>query len=78
MIGEPDEQWGQAAVAIVRLRPGTDVSPLDAAEALRAHCAERLAKFKVPREFRIVTEPLPRTASGKLRRSLLRAGTATA
>jgi acyl-coenzyme A synthetase/AMP-(fatty) acid ligase len=36
--------------------------------ALRAHCAARLASFKVPKQVRIVSEPLPRTASGKLLR----------
>ena len=73
VIGVPSKEWGQSVVAIVRLHPRTDLlSPLDAAEALRAHCAERLADYKQPREFRVVTEPLPRTASGKLRRSLLR------
>lgn len=74
VIGQPHAEWGQRVVAVVRLRPGTDLSPLDAADALRAHCRERLAHYKVPRDFRVVTEPLPRTASGKLRRSLLRGG----
>jgi acyl-coenzyme A synthetase/AMP-(fatty) acid ligase len=32
----------------------------------------RLAGYKVPREFHLTTEPLPRTASGKLRRAVLR------
>ncbi len=74
VVGVPDKTWGHSVVAVVRLRPGTDVSPLDAAEALRVHCREKLAGYKTPREFRVVTDPLPRTASGKLRRSLLRIG----
>ncbi len=40
---------------------------LDASE-LRAHCAAALAPYKVPKEFSIVSEPLPRTPSGKLLR----------
>jgi acyl-CoA synthetase (AMP-forming)/AMP-acid ligase II len=35
--------------------------------ALRAHCRERLAAFKVPRTIRIV-EQIPRTPTGKLQR----------
>jgi acyl-coenzyme A synthetase/AMP-(fatty) acid ligase len=38
---------------------------------LRAHCLERLAAFKVPKAFELVSE-LPRTESGKVRRADLR------
>jgi len=40
------------------------------AEALRAHCAERLGGFKVPKAIAFA-ESLPRTASGKLQRARL-------
>jgi acyl-coenzyme A synthetase/AMP-(fatty) acid ligase len=36
-------------------------------DELLAHCAQRLARFKVPKEIRFA-EQLPRTASGKLLR----------
>ncbi len=39
--------------------------------ALRDHCAESLARYKVPKRFEFVAE-LPRTASGKLLRRALR------
>ena len=42
------------------------------AEDLRAHAAGRLAGFKVPKEIERRDAPLPRTASGKLRRAVLR------
>ena len=35
--------------------------------ALRDHCRERLAAFKVPKTIRIVSQ-IPRTATGKLQR----------
>nr|WP_243857734.1 hypothetical protein [Auritidibacter ignavus] len=38
---------------------------------MRAHCRERLAGFKVPDRFEILTE-LPRTATGKIRKNELR------
>ena len=68
MIGVPDDRWGQRVVAVVRLRDGAVAD----AEALRAHCRARLAGYKVPAHVGIVTEPLPRTASGKLLRRALR------
>ena len=64
--GVPDAEWGEAVAAAVVLRPGAE-----AGEAvLRAHCAERLARFKVPKAISFV-DALPRTASGKLRRTAL-------
>lgn len=44
----------------------------DPRDVLKTHCRSRLGGYKVPREIRVVTEPLPRTASGKLRRRALR------
>ena len=38
------------------------------AEALRAHCALGLAPYKMPKQVTLVSEPLPRTPSGKLLR----------
>src|SRR5215208_3708153 len=66
VVGLDDAAWGQRVVAV--LRTSSDIEAAD----LSAHCRTLLAGYKVPREFRIVTEPLPRTASGKLRRALLR------
>ncbi|HEV2997644.1 MAG TPA: AMP-binding protein [Solirubrobacteraceae bacterium] len=64
VVGRPDERWGEAVSAVVVARPGVSVD----AEALRAHCAERLAPYKVPKRVELVGGPLPRTSSGKLLR----------
>jgi O-succinylbenzoic acid--CoA ligase len=64
VLARADERWGEAVAAIVVARPGLE---LDAGE-LRAHCAAALAGYKVPKDFSIVSDPLPRTASGKLLR----------
>jgi O-succinylbenzoic acid--CoA ligase len=67
VLGRPDPEWGEALVARVVLRNGGEVAP----EALRAHVAARLARFKVPKSVEFV-DTLPRTASGKLLRRELR------
>jgi O-succinylbenzoic acid--CoA ligase len=61
-----DPEWGEAVVATVVLRDGATA----AAEELRAHCAARLAAFKVPKAVEFA-DRLPRTASGKLLRRQL-------
>ncbi len=67
VVGASDEHWGQRVIAVVRCV--THGSPPTEAD-LREHCRTRLASYKIPREVRFVTDPLPRTASGKLQRSL--------
>jgi len=64
--GRPDPEWGEAVVATVVARDGRAPS----ADALRAHCADRLARFKVPKEIEFAPS-LPRTESGKLLRRAL-------
>jgi o-succinylbenzoate---CoA ligase len=59
----PDPEWGEAVVATVVLRDGLEAAP----DELRAHCATRLAGFKVPKTIAFAAE-LPRTQSGKLLR----------
>jgi 2-furoate---CoA ligase len=69
VIGEPDEKWGERVVAFVVAAPGLT------AEALDQHCRASgdLANFKRPRRFVFVAE-IPKTASGKILRRLLRDG----
>jgi O-succinylbenzoic acid--CoA ligase len=64
VLGRPDERWGEAVTAIVRVRPGRTLD----GDALRAHCAGLLAPYKVPKQVVLTGEPLPRTPSGKLLR----------
>ncbi len=68
VVARADERWGEAVAAVVVARPGESVD----AELLRAHCAQRLAPFKVPKRVELVGGPLPRTRSGKLLRRELR------
>jgi len=67
VIGVPDEVRGQIAKAFVVLKPGQTLSPED----LLAFCKGKIATYKLPREIVIVNE-LPRTATGKLLRRVLK------
>jgi O-succinylbenzoic acid--CoA ligase len=67
-LGRADERWGEAVTALVVVRGGAKLH----GEELRAHCAARLAPYKVPKEVALVEGPLPRTRSGKLLRRELR------
>jgi O-succinylbenzoic acid--CoA ligase len=69
VVARPDDTWGEAVVALVRLRDGAEATPLDLLGHARAH----LARFKVPKDIQIVADPLPRTPSGKLVRRELSA-----
>jgi bile acid-coenzyme A ligase len=68
VIGLPDDDLGQVVHAICHASPGS-VPPPD--EELRAFAAERLVRYKVPRSFEWVSEPV-RDDAGKVRRSALR------
>ena len=68
VIGVEDEQTGEAVVAYVRA-PGAD--PAEVAEAVRARCRERLARFKQPVRIEVVEE-LPLTVTGKVQKGRLR------
>ena len=59
-----DDDVVNAFVRASVLRPRAVTSE----EALRAHCAARLAPYKVPKQVALVSGPLPRTRSGKLLR----------
>ncbi|GAB2611519.1 long-chain fatty acid--CoA ligase [Streptomyces capparidis] len=68
VIGVPDETWGEVGRAVVVPREG---AALDVGEVL-ARLAGRLAKYKIPKSV-VIADALPRTASGKLLKSRVRA-----
>ena len=70
VIGRPHPDLGEEVEAVVVLREPT------AAADLGAFVAERLARFKVPTSWVFRDEELPRTATGKVRKHLLRDGSA--
>ncbi|MCW3064141.1 MAG: long-chain fatty acid--CoA ligase [Solirubrobacterales bacterium] len=68
VVGRPDERWLEVPVAYVVLRDG---AAADAVDSLADHCRERLARYKVPKEIRVIEE-LPRNPSGKVLKRELR------
>jgi acyl-CoA synthetase (AMP-forming)/AMP-acid ligase II len=67
VLGVEDAEFGQRLRAFVVREPGADPAP----EELAAHVKERLARYKVPRDFVFVDE-IPRNQTGKvLRRELV-------
>lgn len=67
VIGVPDEKRGETVKAFVSLKAGAQVTP----EELIAHCKERMAAYKYPREV-VVIDELPKTVTGKILRRELR------
>jgi len=69
LVAAPDERLGEHGCAFFRMQPGSEAPDL---EAVRTHLAAAgLARQKWPEELRVVDD-LPRTASGKVQKFVLR------
>jgi fatty-acyl-CoA synthase len=67
VIAVPDDKWGERPMAVVVTREGSSASP----EELREHLSKHFAKWQLPDRFEFVEE-IPRTATGKFKKTLLR------
>jgi fatty-acyl-CoA synthase len=67
VVARPDATWGETPCAFVALKPG---APALAAEDIISFCRERLAHFKCPSS--VVFSELPKTATGKVQKFVLR------
>ncbi|MBB1022637.1 AMP-binding protein, partial [Dietzia sp. E1] len=67
VVSMPDEKWGERPKAYVVVRPGAQ---LDEAGVIE-HCRTKIARYKVPGAVEL-TEALPRTSTGKVRKNELR------
>ncbi len=67
VVGVPHPHWGEVGIAWVQLRDGLDASQEDLLHFL----GERLARYKLPKQLRILPV-LPLTAAGKVAKEELR------
>lgn len=70
VVGIPHPVYGEVPKAYVCLKEGASLTT----EQVIAYCTERLAKYKVPVELEII-DALPRNASGKVLKHVLRSDT---
>lgn len=66
VVAKPDEKWGEVPCAFVELKSGESLTE----EALIDFCRERMAGFKRPKK--VVFGELPKTATGKIQKFVLR------
>ena len=67
VIAVPDEKWDERPMAVVVLKDGAEASPDD----LRRHLASHFAKWQLPERVEYIEE-IPRTATGKFKKTALR------
>jgi len=67
VFGIPDEKYGEAVVAWIRLREGEAID----ADGIRKYCNEQIAYYKVPKHILIVDE-FPMTVTGKIQKFIMR------
>jgi fatty-acyl-CoA synthase len=71
VVGMPHEKWGESPHAFVVLKENPGATEAE----LRQFCRDHLAHFKVPQAFTFIAE-LPKTATGKVQKYILRGGRA--
>ena len=67
VVARPDEKWGETPCAFITLKPGQENTT---AEDIMAFCRNEMARFKVPKT--VVFGDLPKTATGKVQKFVLR------
>jgi long-chain acyl-CoA synthetase len=68
VFGMPHERLGEEVACAILAKKGREID----VDALRGYLAEKMASFKVPSIIEIVTEALPRNASGKIQKRDIR------
>ncbi|MGZ4180159.1 MAG: long-chain fatty acid--CoA ligase [Solirubrobacteraceae bacterium] len=67
VIAIPDERWGERPMAVVVVKDGEEATP----DELREHLSKDFAKWQLPERFEFI-DALPRTATGKFKKTDLR------
>ena len=68
VVAVPDDKWGELVKAVVRLRPGMEVTQDELLAWLKTH----VAGYKTPRSIDFVQEELPKNPTGKILRRQIR------
>ncbi|MBW2104297.1 MAG: AMP-binding protein, partial [Deltaproteobacteria bacterium] len=68
VVGWEDQRWGEVGFAVIVPKERVSVDE----EAIKVLCESELAAYKVPKRYLIRDEPLPRTASGKVKKFALK------
>lgn len=68
VFGLPDQRLGEKIAIVVRLKPGVAMS----GEQFSAYAREHLAAYKVPTRVFFTEDPLPRNATNKLLKNVIR------
>jgi len=66
VVARPHARWGESPCAFIELRAGMAATEAE----IIAFCRDRIAHFKVPKT--VVFQTLPKTATGKIQKYLLR------
>jgi fatty-acyl-CoA synthase len=73
VIGGKQKEWGERPIAIVAKKPGSTVTEQELRDHMAIFVEEgRIAKFWVPDSFVILSDPLPKTGTGKIDKKPLR------
>lgn len=67
VIGVPHDKWGETPIAFIVLKKETNFTD----EKLKEYCTKKLARYKVPSLFKIVSA-LPKNATGKIDKATLK------
>ncbi len=67
-FGVSDKRKGETVAVAIRPKDGALIRQ----EEVLAHCQERMARYKVPKYVKVLPEPLPKTAAGKIMRRVLK------
>jgi long-chain acyl-CoA synthetase len=71
VVGRTHPEWGEEVVAFVVLRPPARVDEGHTLHELDAHCLSHMARFKRPKQYRVVDQ-LPKNETGKVLKTELR------
>jgi long-chain acyl-CoA synthetase len=71
VVGRTHPEWGEEVVAFVVLRPLANGDEKQTLHDLDAHCLSHMARFKRPKQYRVV-DHLPKNETGKVLKTELR------